>query len=69
MFWKEAVSKTSFDKVVFLGDYLGPYFHDMILHDITKYTAVENFKEIICYKKENPESTVLLLGNTAYSWV
>ncbi|MCQ2159727.1 MAG: metallophosphoesterase [Bacteroidales bacterium] len=63
VFWKEAVSKTSFDKVVFLGDYLDPYYHDMILHDITKDTAVENFKEIIGYKKAHPKSTVLLLGN------
>ena len=61
--WKDAVKKGSFDKVVFLGDYLDTYFFDTVYFKITDDSAVENLKEIIAYKKENPDSVVLLIGN------
>ena len=60
-FWKDAVEKHSEDceKIVFLGDYLDPYPWEWI----TRKMTIENFKEIIKYKKDNPEKVVLLLGN------
>ena len=60
-FWKDAVEKHSEDceKIVFLGDYLDPYPWEWI----TRKMTIENFKEIIKYKKDNQEKVVLLLGN------
>ena len=60
-FWKEAVEKhgEECDKVIFLGDYLDPY----PIEFITRKSAIENFKEILKYKKENPDKVILLLGN------
>ena len=60
-FWKDAVEKygEECDKIVFLGDYLDPYPWEFI----TRKMAIENFKEIITYKKDNQDKVVLLLGN------
>ena len=59
-FWKNPCKTIdSYDKVVFLGDYLDPYqFEDINVKD-----AIENFAEIIDLKKNNPEKVVLLIGN------
>ena len=59
-FWlekKDDVDKYS--KVIFLGDYLDPYLDE----DITVEDAIENFKEIIEFKKNNMDKVILLLGN------
>lgn len=60
-FWKDAVEKhaNDCDKIVFLGDYLDSYPWEFI----TRKMTIENFKEIIKYKKNNPEKVILLLGN------
>ena len=60
-FWKDAVEKhfDNCEKIVFLGDYLDPYPWEWI----TRKMTIENFKEIIKYKKNNPEKVILLLGN------
>ena len=59
-FWKEVISLTdSVDKIIFLGDYLDPYPRENISKDVT----IVNFKEILNFKKDNPEKVVLLLGN------
>lgn len=59
-FWKEACTDISgYDRVIFLGDYLDPYDFEYISVD----EAIENFKEIISFKKKNMEKVVLLLGN------
>lgn len=60
-FWKDAVEKhtNDCDKIVFLGDYLDSYPWEFI----TRKMTIENFKEIIKYKKDNPDKVVLLLGN------
>lgn len=59
-FWKkpcESINK--YDKVIFLGDYLDPYdFEKISVRD-----AIDNFKEIINFKKNNMEKVVLLIGN------
>lgn len=59
-FWRKAKEMiSSVDKVVFLGDYLDPYPSE----GITKEQAVEEFKDIIQFKKDNMDKVVLLLGN------
>lgn len=59
-FWKEpAKNIDEYDKVVFNGDYMDPYPFEKIGYP----GALENFKEIIEFKKANPDKVVLLLGN------
>lgn len=59
-FWRKAKEKiNSVDKVVFLGDYLDPYGYE----GITRENAIEEFKEIIQFKVDNPDKVILLLGN------
>lgn len=59
-FWRKAKEEiNNVDKVVFLGDYLDPYFFE----GITRENAIEEFKEIIKFKKENLDKVILLLGN------
>ena len=58
-FWKEALETGSYEKVIFLGDYADPYEEE----GITEEEAIDNFKDIIAYKQQNPRRVVLLLGN------
>ena len=58
-FWKEAIDKNTFEKVIFLGDYADPY----PIERITADDAIENLKSIIEYKQQNPDKVILLLGN------
>lgn len=59
-FWHKAKEMiSSVDKVVFLGDYLDPY----PLEEITGEQAIEEFKDIIQFKKDNMDKVILLLGN------
>lgn len=59
-FWQEAERLISeVDRVIFLGDYLDPYPHEYI----TREQAIEQFKEIIQFKKDNSDKVILLLGN------
>ena len=58
-FWKDAVSGRENEEIVFLGDYLDPYPDE----PITNEQALENFKEIIEFKKQHPDNVVLLFGN------
>lgn len=57
-FWKESKDLPA-DKIIFLGDYLDPYFFECIL----KEDALKNFKEILEFKKANKDKVILLLGN------
>lgn len=55
--WKDIINKEFFTYIIFLGDYFDCY---------DEYTAAEqiyNFKEIIEFKKLNPEKVILLIGN------
>ena len=65
-FWKEPCleHKDDFEKIVFLGDYLAPYPDE----GFTNKQAIDNFKEIIQFKKDNPDKVVLLLGNHDFSY-
>lgn len=64
-FWKTAVEEhaSECDKIIFLGDYLDPYPWECATEGITRRSSMENFEEIIEYKKENKEKVILLLGN------
>ena len=55
--WKEIIDNNPNSVFIFMGDYLDPYSED-----ITDLDAIENFKEIINFKINNPE-TILLIGN------
>ena len=59
IFWKEPCKEFKGKHIVFLGDYLDPYKHQNILEK----TALENFKEILEFKKNNKDLVTLLLGN------
>ena len=60
LFWLDKTKDISdYDKVIFLGDYLDPYKDE----NITVKDAIENFKKIIQFKKDNLDKVVLLLGN------
>lgn len=52
------IEKTSFDIVVFLGDYV-----DSHLDSYTPNLQLQNLEEVLAYKNEHPENTILLLGN------
>lgn len=60
-FWKDAVAQhmNTDTPVIFLGDYMDPYPDEKIRFD----QAYENFKDIIRFKKDNPDRVVLLIGN------
>lgn len=60
-FWKEPCldHKNDFEKIVFMGDYVSPYEWE----GITNEKAIDVFKEILSFRKENPEKVVLLMGN------
>lgn len=62
-FWKEAVERFPAERFIFLGDYLDPYYFDVIYHEITPESTIENFQEILSFKKANPDRVTLLLGN------
>ena len=60
-FWKKQCVDNieNYDKIIFLGDYLDPYaFENISVED-----TIENFKEIIDFKKNNPNKVILLIGN------
>ncbi len=58
-FWKEPCQHLNdYDNVIFLGDYLDPYDFD----GITVENAIDNFKHILSFAKDNPK-VVMLLGN------
>lgn len=60
-FWKKAVETYPDLPVIFLGDYLDPYYNR--IEKIYSYEAIPNFLEILQYKQEHKEQVTLLLGN------
>jgi predicted phosphodiesterase len=59
-FWHKAEELINeVDKIIFLGDYLDPYFWE----GITFETAMIEFKNILSFKQKNPEKVILLTGN------
>lgn len=56
--WENITARHKDPTIVFLGDYCDPY--DTAIDDDA---TIANLEKIISFKKENPERTVLLLGN------
>lgn len=56
-FWKEVIQYSNIP-IIFLGDYLDPYTFE----GITEEQAMENFREILTYAKQN-SNVHLLIGN------
>jgi len=57
-FWKLILSSQEWDRVVFIGDYFD------IRDGISAVEQIHNFKEIVQFKKDNPnKEVILLLGN------
>lgn len=65
-FWKKALELINeVDKVVFLGDYMDPYGYEGITYE----QAINNFREIISFKKSNKDKVILLLGNHDWHYI
>lgn len=63
--WKKAVKDQSdSDLFVFIGDYFDSYLPEVSYED-----EIENFKEIVSFKKDNMDKVVLLLGNHDYHYL
>ena len=70
-FWKKAMKAPESSHVVFLGDYLDPYRPSIFdvypttkeEDDLSPEAVIENFKEILEFKKSAPDRVTLLLGN------
>ena len=56
-YWKQIVKNAKKDTIiVFIGDYFDSF-------DIGGDEQIANFKEILAFKKKNPERVILLIGN------
>jgi len=61
--WKPITAREKYDKVVFVGDYFDSH------EQISPHQQIENFEEIVAFKKDNPEQVVLLFGNHDYHYL
>jgi predicted MPP superfamily phosphohydrolase len=62
--WKTIIKiENDFDKFVFIGDYFDTR------DDINASIQIQNFKEILEFKKENPDKVVLLIGNHDFHYL
>lgn len=61
-FWKLIASAQAFDKLVILGDYFDSF-------DISASEQMNNFIELVTYKRANPDKVVLLIGNHDFHYL
>lgn len=61
--WKQIVERENADKIVFVGDYFDS--HD----GTTGVKQIENFEDIITYKKKNHDIVKLLIGNHDFHYI
>lgn len=61
--WRRITSENDFDKCVFIGDYFDTH------EGISPRQQIENFKELIAFKKENSSRVILLFGNHDYHYL
>lgn len=61
--WKKLVKEETFDEAVFIGD----YFDNKAGYPLQE--EWDNFLEIVDYKKRNPETTTLLIGNHDFHYI
>lgn len=59
--WKKIVQKEGFNYIVFIGDYFDSF-------DISAKTQIENFRDIMAYKKKSKKVTCLI-GNHDYHYI
>lgn len=64
--WKEIVAQelASCDKFIFMGDYF-----DTRNGGVSGNKQIENFKEILQLKRDNPDKVVLLFGNHDFHYI
>lgn len=63
--WKEIVAKeAAADKIVFIGDYFDTHHAG-----VSGNKQLVNFKEILAFKRANPEQVVMLFGNHDYHYI
>jgi predicted MPP superfamily phosphohydrolase len=63
--WKEIVAKeASADRIIFIGDYF-----DSHNRGVSGNKQIVNFKEILEFKKSNPDKVILLTGNHDYHYI
>lgn len=63
--WKEIIDKEKdFDKFIFIGDYF-----DAKDGGYSANRQIENFKEIVEFKRSNPDKVVMLLGNHDFHYL
>ena len=65
--WKDILDNEQYDLVVFLGDYVSTH------QDISEEAQIENLKDILEFKENNPNKVILLRGNhdlqhMGYDW-
>jgi len=65
--WKKVVEKEEYDLLIFLGDYVSTH------KKFTEQEQIDNLKDILDYKEENPDTVILLRGNhdlqhLGYDW-
>ena len=58
-FWKDAIKNRENSLIIFHGDFMDPYKEEFISDE----EALENFKEIIEFKKQHLDNVILLIGN------
>jgi hypothetical protein len=56
-YWREVIDNNPGCRYLFLGDYLDPY------EEIASRKLINNLKDIIRSKQEQPQNVILLLGN------
>lgn len=61
-FWKLIASAQAFDKLVILGDYFDSF-------DISASEQMNNFSELVAYKRANPDKVALLIGNHDFHYL
>lgn len=61
--WKHIVEKETFDKIVFIGDYLDSR------DGISGEDQLENLEEILEYKRQNWDKVILLFGNHDFHYL
>lgn len=61
--WKTITAKNDFDKVIFIGDYFDSK------ENISPSQQLDNFKDLVEFKKANMEKVILLFGNHDYHYL
>jgi len=62
-YWKQIVADEQPDRVIFIGDYFDAY------DDYTAAEQMDNFKQIIEYKKSGQSKVIMLVGNHDYHYM